>query len=147
MDREIHLENDIIRDPCTTRDELLTVMTRLLRNRIEHLPPGRLYQAILQREKQCPTVVNPTLAIPHAKLGDIRDFNLALAICRDGVEFAPGQRINLVCMIVGPADCQKQYLDVLALLLRFFQEKGSKILKSKDSDILKMMNIAIRSLK
>jgi hypothetical protein len=50
-------------------------------------------------------------------------------------------------MIVGPADCQKQYLDVLALLLRFFQEKGSKILKSKDVDILKMMNVAIRSLK
>ena len=145
MNREIHVAQEIIQGPCTTRDELLTAMAQLLRTRIGNLPPGRLLQAILQREKQCPTVVNPLLAIPHAKLGDIHHFYIALALCRDGLEFAPRQRINMVCMIIGPDDCQKQYLDVLAMLLRFFQQKGQKILKSKDTDIMKMLNAAVIS--
>ena len=145
MDRKILLEHEIIQEPCTTRDELLTTMSQLLRKRVDGLPPGRLLQAILQREKQCPTVVNPILAIPHAKLADVHDFHIALSVCKKGLEFAPGKYVSLICMIIGPDDCQKEYLDVLALLLRFFQDKGPKILKSKPIEIMKMLSAAIES--
>ncbi|MCU0612281.1 MAG: PTS sugar transporter subunit IIA, partial [Candidatus Eisenbacteria bacterium] len=116
---------------AATRDMILERLVALIAPRLGDLPSGRVLQAVLQRERQCPTVVSDNLAVPHARLAGLAGFYVGLARVSEGVEFAPGQRVRMVCLLLGPDGNQKQYLDVLAALLRVFQEKEGKLLRAK----------------
>jgi len=120
-------------------DDLLHEMVLKLSPATKEVPAGRLLHALLQREKQCPTVVNELLAVPHAKLPGLSAFYVALARCKDGIEFAPGKKVKMVFLLLGPDKAQKQYLDLLASVLRLVQEKGQKLLKADPERVAKML--------
>jgi mannitol/fructose-specific phosphotransferase system IIA component (Ntr-type) len=121
------------------RDELLDLMVGRLATAIKSVPQGRLLQAILLREKQCPTVVSEQLAVPHAKLAGLSAFYAALARCEDGIEFAPQKRVKTVCLLLGPDKAQKQYLELLASILRLFQDKGQKMATAELPQLHRML--------
>jgi PTS system nitrogen regulatory IIA component len=124
----VFIEPDWIMDvDAQTRNELLDFMVSRLASAIKGVPQGRLLQAILLREKQCPTVVSEQLAVPHAKIPGLSAFYAALARCKSGIEFAPKKRVKTVCLLLGPDKAQKQYLELLASILRLFQDKGQKV--------------------
>ncbi len=127
------------------RESLLELMVRSLSSSIKHVPPGRLLQAVLQRERQCPTVVSPLLAMPHARLSELKGFYVVLARCPRGVDFGPGKKIELICLILGPEGRQKQYLQVLASLLRLFKHKEQKMIRAKPAVAAQMIRSAILS--
>lgn len=111
------------------RDEVISALVSLMAPRMGDIPPGRAVQAVLQRERLCPTVVSEHLAIPHARLQGLPAFLVGLARVAQGVEFAPQKRVRLVCLLLGPEGSQEQYLNVLASLLRLFQHREGKLLR------------------
>lgn len=138
--------HDVITDPgwvvdaaATTRDEILEELIGRMKPRLGDIEPGRALQAVLTRERQCPTVVDEGLAVPHARLPDIPVFLIGLARVAQGVEFAPGKRVRMVCLLLGPEGNQKRYLEVLAAVLRVFQEKPGKLLKAKPEKVATML--------
>ena len=140
---------DIVTEPAwvidvasATRDEILENLVALMAPRLGDLQPGRVLQAILQRERQCPTVVDVQLAVPHARLPGLSGYHIGLARVRQGVEFAPGKRVRMVCMLIGPDGNQKQYLDVLAAILRLFQDKGGKLLRMKPNQAAALLALS-----
>ena len=72
------------------------------------------------------TVIVPTLmvflkfivtdAIPHARIGSIERFVVAVGRCAQGIEFGSidGKPVTIVVLIAGPQDAQKPYLELLA---------------------------------
>jgi mannitol/fructose-specific phosphotransferase system IIA component (Ntr-type) len=86
--------------------------------------------------------VSEQLAVPHAKIPGLTAFYMAVARCRDGVEFAPDKRVRMVCLLLGPDKAQKQYLELLASILRLFQEKGQKLAKAEPPQLYRMLATA-----
>lgn len=125
-----------------TRDELLDLMVGQLATAIKGVPQGRLLQAILLREKQCPTIVSEQLAVPHAKIPGLSAFYTALARCQAGIEFAPEKRVKTVCLLLGPDKAQKQYLELLASILRLFQDRGQKMASAELPQLHRMLVLA-----
>lgn len=137
---------EVITDPgwvfdttSTTRDAIIEKLVLAMTPRLGGVTSGRVLQAILQRERQCPTVVSDELAVPHARLAGLPGFFVGLARAEDGVEFGPSRRVRMVCLLLGPEGNQKQYLDVLAAVLRLFQDKGGKLLRAKPTQAAAML--------
>ncbi|MBN1423874.1 PTS sugar transporter subunit IIA [Candidatus Fermentibacteria bacterium] len=142
---------DILTEPgwvidasSTTRDAILEKLVLTMAPRLGSVAPGKVLQAILQRERQCPTVVSQDLAVPHARLAGLAAFYVSLARAESGVEFAPGKHVRMVCLLLGPEGNQKQYLDVLAAVLRLFQDKGGKLLRAKPAHAAALLSLAKR---
>lgn len=109
--------------------ELLDVMTRTgaVKERVA------VEEAILSREVLMSTGVGYGIAVPHAKLGTVNDFALALGISRHGIPYSSvidEQPVKLVCMIVGPSGRQEDYLMILRMVMRFLKSEKGKILSA-----------------
>lgn len=72
--------------------------------------------ALFEREAIMSTDVGWQVAIPHAKLEDISKFFVIPAILKEETDWKAGnnQKVRLVFLIGGPADQQKQYLQILS---------------------------------
>ncbi len=76
-------------------------------------------EAIFERESIMSTGMGLSVAVPHAKLGSVKEFFIMLGILRQDVEWhALDQKpVRIVFMIGGPSDQQKQYLTILSKLM------------------------------
>lgn len=109
--------------------ELLDVLTRTgaVSERVA------VEEAILSREVLMSTGVGYGIAVPHAKLGTVDDFALALGISRAGIPYSSvidEQPVKVVCMIVGPSGRQDDYLKILRMVMRFLKSEKGKILSA-----------------
>ena len=81
-----------------------------------------------------PTGIGYGLAIPHAKVGYVREFGLALGISREGIAYgSPVDDIpaQILFLIVGPEGRQTDYLRLLARVNQFLKRERDKILAAK----------------
>jgi len=99
----------------TKHDVLFQLCERICAHPALGDPPA-FFRAIADREEVTSTGVGGGVAVPHAQLRSIADFVLALAICRDGCDFAAkdGKPVHLVVMIAAPDQDRPRYLSVLA---------------------------------
>ena len=77
-----------------------------------------LLEAVRQREKILSTGIGLGIAIPHARIGAVKRFVVAVGRHRDGLDFESIDQkpVRIVVLIAGPADTQKPYLELLAQL-------------------------------
>ncbi len=90
-------------------------------------------EAIMSREVLMSTGVGYGIAIPHARLGFVDEFAVALGISREGIDYGSvidDRPVKLVCMIVGPNGQHDDYLTILAMLMRFLKSERGKILSA-----------------
>jgi PTS system nitrogen regulatory IIA component len=82
--------------------------------------------AIMEREALGSTGVGEQVAIPHAKVSDIEDVAVVVAVKRDGIEFeaTDGKPVKLLFMLVSPEKQMNRHLKTLA--------KISKLVKLTD---------------
>lgn len=82
-------------------------------------------EAILEREKILSTGIGIGIAVPHAKLGSIRDIVIAIGRKPEGIEFdsLDGKPVFVIVMIGANRDDQHGYLQVLAKVSRLFKEE------------------------
>ncbi|MHC4939193.1 MAG: PTS sugar transporter subunit IIA [Planctomycetota bacterium] len=76
----------------------------------------RLLEAIFEREEIMSTGIGLGIAIPHAKIPEVKEFVVALGKTSRGIEFnsLDGQPVEVIVLIAGPDDQQERYLQLLA---------------------------------
>ncbi len=101
-----------------TRDDAMVRMAGLLAANpaAEGVPSGEIVQGLLEREKLGSTGVGDGVAIPHCRIDSMKDFALALAVCRRGLGWnaIDGRSVHIICAIVGPGDATDEHLRILA---------------------------------
>lgn len=97
-----------------------------LQNRLE------FFEAIISREKVVSTGIGMGVAIPHAKLPNYRNFFVAIAISKKGIDWnaLDNAAVRLIFMIGGPEDKQTEYLQLLSTLTTAIkdEERRKKLL-------------------
>ena len=81
-------------------------------------------QAVIERERQAPTVLAEGLALPHARLDGLTKPALAMATSYKGIDFeAVGEEpVHVVVLILIPKDDQGAYLRLMASLSKTLAE-------------------------
>lgn len=117
------------REKTRALQELLDILaqTAAIKERIA------VEKAILSREVLMSTGMGYGIAVPHAKLGTVDDFAMALGVCDEGVPYSSvvdDSPVRLICMIVGPSGKQDDYLRILRMVMRFLKSEKGKILSA-----------------
>jgi nitrogen PTS system EIIA component len=84
------------------------------------LSPGHIADAILQREKLGSTGVGGGVAIPHARLGDLKKPFGILSRLRKAIDFEAidGWPVDIVFFLLAPANREDDQLNALACIAR-----------------------------
>ena len=86
-----------------------------------------VYEAIMQREKIISTGIGIGIAIPHAKIAGIDEFNVVIGIVQhegidwDAIDHLP---VKLVMLICGPDDRHREYLQLLSQLTKKIKQES-----------------------
>ena len=112
----------------TERDKALLEMLRRLARRRAIGDVEEVYEAVLARENDLPTVVAPGMAMPHAKLEGIDDLLVAVTTSRDGIVYDANQsdnRVKLIVLTLAPKTAQEAYLQAISGLARICRDPST----------------------
>lgn len=95
-----------------------------------------ILQAIQERETLLSTGFGLGLAIPHAKLGGVKEFAIGLGIHRLGLayESIDDRPVNIMVMILCPNARQEEYLRVLSRVTSFLKDNRERLLALDDPE-------------
>jgi mannitol/fructose-specific phosphotransferase system IIA component (Ntr-type) len=111
-----HPSEVICRTPETDRDKVLLEMLQVLGRRHSIGDVADAYKAVLDRERDLPTIVAPGMAMPHARLATIQDVFVAVATSPQGIVYdphRPDERVRLVVLTLAPRSAPGAYLQAL----------------------------------
>ncbi len=107
----------------------VSVLQELLNTLKRHVPSIDVDKAIrelLAREEIFPTIVTDGLALPHARLPEITEPLVAVAILPDGIPFdTKGTRVKVVVLLLTPLDEPNLHIQLISALANIFLEKSS----------------------
>lgn len=84
----------------------------------------RLYQLLIEREKESTTAINPDIAIPHIIIEGEKHFDILLARCKEGINFGEDiSGIKAVFVLVGTRDQRNFHLRALASIAQIISAK------------------------
>jgi len=85
-----------------------------------------LEKAIIEREKLGSTGIGLSIAIPHAKLENLKDLVALIGRSDEGVEFdsLDGKKVNFFFLLVGPNNDPGRHLKLLARISRLVKQNG-----------------------
>jgi len=114
----------LILDQEVSRDEGIRIMLEHL-SKANNIPDIEAhYQAVLERENTSCTVVGDGIALPHARLADIRQPYIGVATSRCGIDFLDDSGpIRLIMMILIPSAQPGLYLQLLRALGTILSDK------------------------
>ena len=101
----------------TNRDKVLMEMLRLLARHRNVTDVDGAFKAVLEREKDMPTIVAPGMAMPHARIDGIRDIIVSVATSRQGIVYdprRPDERVKLLVLTLAPKASPGAYLQAIA---------------------------------
>jgi PTS system nitrogen regulatory IIA component len=113
-----------------SKSECLRTLVDCISRSVGLESPDDIYHAIWEREKLLSTGIGFGLAIPHAKLKQIKDFVVGLGIHKTGVDFdsLDEKPVHILVMILGPESQQEDYLKVLARVTAFLKDNRERLL-------------------
>lgn len=103
-------------------------------------------KAIEEREAVISTGVGLGAAFPHAKLDSIKDFFVIIGVLKEPVEWDSFDQkpVNVVFLIGGPDNRQKDYLKILSFLMITIKDKEKReiIINAKNpTDVIKVFSM------
>jgi Kef-type K+ transport system membrane component KefB/mannitol/fructose-specific phosphotransferase system IIA component (Ntr-type) len=106
------------------RDEAIAALARLAAE-AGAVDAESAAQAVCQREQLVSSAVGNGLAIPHARLSDIKRPAIAVGLCPRGMDFdAPdGQPVFVVILVLTPVENTNVHLSILADIARIFSSE------------------------
>jgi len=119
IDLRDHLAPEQVIDlQATTKDEALVEMVDAVAGTDAVANRDELLGAVRAREKILSTGIGLGIAIPHARIGSVRRFVVAVGRHKRGLDFESIDQkpVHIVVLIAGPKDTQKPYLELLAQL-------------------------------
>ncbi|TFG59480.1 MAG: PTS sugar transporter subunit IIA [Spirochaetales bacterium] len=117
------------------------VLDELVRNAFENgvlEKPDEFRNALKARENIVSTGIGLGVAVPHAKLPDIKAFFTSIAILKDKVDWDAIDQalVNIVFLIGGPDNQQTEYLKLLSKIILLIKNPGRRntLLKCKTQE-------------
>ena len=112
--------------PGASREEVLEEMSARLAGDGIVSEPGELVARLIDREKLGCTGLGAGIAVPHCKLRDLAGVLVAVATTAMPVDFgaADGIPIDVVFLVVSPADAPAAHLQTLARISRLLRTPG-----------------------
>ncbi|HUT85413.1 MAG TPA: PTS sugar transporter subunit IIA [Elusimicrobiales bacterium] len=109
----------------TTKQKLIEKLTSLIAKDLSGLKKDFLLDKIVQRERGISTTLDTGLSIPHARIENINDFAVALALIPKGLKegSSPSADITAMFLFLSPSDAKffQKHLKLLSVLSSTFQ--------------------------
>ena len=122
-----------------TSSEMFKIVSQKVAQRI-HLTEEKMYELLLEREKESSTVISPYLAIPHIIIEGSHIFDIVLVRCKKGIDFsAANPNVQAVFVLFGTRDERNFHLRALASIAQIAQNPKieTKWLSAKDEEGLR----------
>jgi mannitol/fructose-specific phosphotransferase system IIA component (Ntr-type) len=103
----------------------------------------KLVIALKEREEIMSTGIGFNIAIPHAKIPEVKDISFAIGVSKSGIEFdsMDGNPVNLIILVAAGEKQHKDYLALLSNIMAFLKDTviKEKIINGKTSDEILMI--------
>ncbi len=110
------------------------------------IEPKRLFDLLMERERQSTTALHPGLAVPHIIIEGNHKFDLLLARCREGVSFSASvPPVHTAFILVGTRDERNFHLRALTAIAQVTQEPAFEKSWSKARGPEELRNILLIS--
>lgn len=119
--------NTIFLEKSCKAEVLNTLIARAVE--LNYITDGKAFSnAINEREAHISTGIGDGIAIPHAKLGGVKDFFIMTAVLKSPVGWAAVDQkpVGLVFLIGGPDNAQTLYLQLLTRLMDVVKNSAKK---------------------
>lgn len=116
------LNKDLIKVPLTSVDrrsvieELVEVYRK--HSDISSTEAGDIVNAVLNREAQASTAMENGIAIPHAKLENIKSSVVVIGVSRLGVEFGGDEASKVFFLVLAPKDNPTEHIQILSSIAK-----------------------------
>ena len=113
----------IVEQPALEKGQLLKALSQRVAASL-HLPPGKVVDAILKREKLGSTGVGNGIAIPHARLSEAQRPVGILALLKKPIDFeaVDGGPVDIVFLLLAPPAPGADQLNALACIARALRD-------------------------
>jgi mannitol/fructose-specific phosphotransferase system IIA component (Ntr-type) len=101
----------------TSRDIIVMDMLRLLARRCDIGAIDEVFRAVIDREKDLPTIVAPGMAMPHARLEAVPEILAAVATSNQGIVYDPARpddHVKLIILTLAPKASPGAYLQAIS---------------------------------
>ena len=116
----------LFRDPVD-KAQVLRRLVEAVAAGVPTLDPSAVIDRLAAREREGSTFLNEGVALPHARVDGLADPQVALAVTQGGVPDAPTSRpIEVVFLLLSPADAPAAHMQVLAQAARALQAKQTR---------------------
>jgi len=124
----LDLSNVVVGVDATDKDGLLNAVIDLVAERKEVNDPGRMREAVLEREAAMSTGVGKGLGLPHAKTSAVDGIIAALAVTNEPVEFESidNEPVQIVFLLVGKQDAKSQHVRILSRISRMMNQNDAR---------------------
>ncbi len=134
------IDQELLISELKTEDatEALEIMTDLMQEKKKISNSREILNKLLEREKLASTSIGKNTAIPHAKIKNLKNPIIMIAICRKGFSYNPADKepVNLIILVLSPAGAPALHLQILAAAASLIKKPGNligELLKSKSN--------------
>ena len=104
------------------KDEVIRKLASLAKKSTttDDLTEEEIYRYIREREEQGSTGFGNEMAIPHARIKEMKEFLVLCGVSKKGVDFdaMDKKRVRIIFLILGPEEAVNEHLKILAALSR-----------------------------
>jgi len=108
---------------AASKKRALENLSQLIASKSSSLQQNEIFDSLVARERLGSTGLGKGVAIPHGRLKSSTETVLAFIKLDDGIDYdAPdGERVDLLCALVVPAESTDEHLEILAKLTEIFR--------------------------
>lgn len=135
-------EHIVFLESCSYEDVITTLvesMSSVLEGRSQDV-----IKKVLERERVVSTAIGKAIAIPHARCSFLKEFSVAVGVCRDnGIAWnaIDGEDVQIICLIAGPEDNPRGYLSFLSHITSILNEEEMRLRILNEADKKNIVNI------
>ena len=123
-------------------NDVLIEMTELLKDKNKISDSKEILKKLLEREKLASTSIGKKAAIPHAKIRNLKNPVIMIAISRKGFLYnsSDNEHVNLIILILSPSVSPALHLQILAAAASLIKKPGNliqELVSAKNSTELK----------
>jgi mannitol/fructose-specific phosphotransferase system IIA component (Ntr-type) len=114
----------LINQAETDRDALIRKMLEHLAERNKLVDIDNYFQAVIERENYSDTVISPGIALPHARIDNIKKPYIGVATSLQGVAFADDKPpVHLILLVLIPSNQPGLYLQIIRSMANILRDR------------------------
>lgn len=150
----LHKDNILLSPKAKSRWDLISEMLDMLvkNGALNGADSETVRKALIEREKSMSTGIGKGVAIPHCASDRTGELIIALAICKNGIDFdsIDGLPVNIAIMLIVPQKKISQHIKTLANIAKIMNDESlrQKLVKTKSSEtVIELIKNAEETIK